>query len=85
MYREARAESLKRDKHQCQFPGCKKKRSLQSHHIRRYADYPILAHSAKNLITLCYDCHKRVTGHEDDYVGLFFSILASKLNDTSNN
>lgn len=63
-----------RDKHKCQFPGCKCK-GTEAHHIIRYADAPLLRYNIFNGITLCRKHHKLVTGKEQIYILLFSSIV----------
>jgi len=67
----------KRDSNKCQFPGCNK-RNIQVHHILRHANHPSLRESPHNLICLCRDHHKQVTGKEEIYAPLLSSIVASK-------
>lgn len=70
------ARIRKRDNNTCQL--CKRKmgpRSLEIHHIKRWADAPEIRFSEFNLITLCKKCHKKVTGKEQFYEILFWEIL----------
>lgn len=78
IYKMWRQEVKKRDKYKCQFPGCKSKnrRNLHIHHIFQWAKYPHMRFEPCNGITLCPDCHKKVNGHEDDYIRLFMTILS---------
>lgn len=55
-------------------PGvCKR---LQVHHIRRWKDAPAIRYDINNGITLCKDCHKKITGSEEFYQHLFSSLIA---------
>lgn len=73
-YSEFRKKVLKRDGRKCQMCGSKKK--LHVHHIYRWADYHSLRYSTDNGITLCKDCHKKVTGQEDIYSGYLYGIAS---------
>lgn len=70
-----RREVLKRDKHRCQMPGCRRRSGLQVHHIFRWADSPTLRFDVSNGITLCRTHHKEVTGAETLYIQLFLEII----------
>lgn len=70
-----RKEVLKRDKHRCQMPGCKKRTRLEIHHIFRWSDSPTLRYDVSNGITLCHFHHKEITGNEIIYVKLFLEIV----------
>ena len=78
-YKKWRSAVYKRDKYKCQWPGCKGKRKMNAHHIRKWAQFPTLRFLVSNGITLCTTHHKMVCGHEDDYVLMFLQILGSKL------
>ena len=56
-------------------PGCKSKKRLNAHHIQKWASASALRFDVDNGITLCYWCHKKVTGHESIYQSLFQSIV----------
>lgn len=75
-YTAWRAAVLKRDGHKCQMPNCKKRRRLQVHHIRRWADSPSLRYSVSNGISLCYQHHKSVKNKEHHYITLFTYIIS---------
>lgn len=78
----------KRDGHRCQMPGCNKfSYKNHAHHIRMYASHPELRYVISNGITLCYACHKKVTGKEELYAHLFLKIIMDKIikNGKSNN
>ncbi len=78
VYKIWRKEIYARDKFQCQMPGCKKKKSLQAHHIEKWASAAALRFDPNNGITLCRGCHTRVTGHENYYKELFREIIRKK-------
>jgi len=73
-YRAFREIVLKRDGRKCQMPGCGSRRRLQVHHIMRYADSLYGRLNPDNAITLCFVCHKFITGSEHNYAILFNSI-----------
>lgn len=77
-YTKWRAEVRKRDKRKCQMPECKCRTRLQVHHILPWARCPSLRYEVSNGITLCRDCHKRVTGQEGIWAPLFQSIVNEK-------
>lgn len=68
-----------RDSYKCQCPGCKKPTGIKLtiHHIIRFADSKQLRQNKYNLISLCYVCHKKVTGKEKRYEGKF-KIIARR-------
>ena len=74
-FREVLRQVHKRDRHTCRFPGCKSRKKIQVHHIKRYADFPELREKAINLICLCRKHHELVKNKEDQYAPLFFSII----------
>ena len=76
VYAEWRKRIYERDSHKCQMPGCKSKRSrLNAHHIIKWSEAPHLRYDLHNGITLCWKCHKEVTGSESTYAPLFWDIL----------
>lgn len=75
-YRTARLAALRRDKHKCKFPDCKKK-ATQVHHIVRFADSPYLMWDVNNLISLCTGHHKMIYNKEIYYITLFSDINAN--------
>jgi 5-methylcytosine-specific restriction endonuclease McrA len=75
VYKSWRTKVYKRDKFTCQMPGCKKKKYLNAHHIQKWASASTLRFDIDNGITLCYGCHKKVTGHEQHYQILFQNIV----------
>lgn len=78
MYKQWRQSIYKRDKHQCQWPGCHKKNRLNAHHIKKWSDYPGLRYNLMNGITLCYNHHKMIKDQEENYELFFMKIVASK-------
>jgi 5-methylcytosine-specific restriction endonuclease McrA len=78
-YKEWRLKIYKRDRFQCQMPGCPNKKYLQAHHIRRWVDAPELRFDVKNGITLCKACHELVTGCENNYIDMFERIVNEKV------
>jgi len=48
---------------------------LNAHHIQKWASASSLRYDPSNGITLCKNCHKKVTGHEQHYQGLFQEIV----------
>ena len=67
---------IQRDKY-CKYPGCKKRRSLQAHHIIPWSRAALLRFCVSNGITLCWDCHNKIRGKEHLYVEMFKTILAN--------
>lgn len=57
-------------------PGCnqKERKVLHAHHIQRWADHPTLRYVVGNGITLCKQCHKKVTANEESYQSLLSGI-----------
>jgi 5-methylcytosine-specific restriction endonuclease McrA len=68
-----------RDLWSCQHPNCRKPTSvkLTIHHIQRYSDKKALREKRSNLISLCYDCHRAVTGQEKKFENKF-KIIARR-------
>lgn len=56
-------------------PDCGSKKGLEAHHIVRWADSPKLRFEPSNGITLCQECHSKVTGQEVAYASLFQSLV----------
>lgn len=75
VYRDWRIQVYKRDKFTCQMPGCSYKKYLNAHHIQKWASASSLRFDVDNGITLCKNCHKKVTGSEQHYQGLFQQIV----------
>lgn len=77
LYKEWRRLVRKRDKCQCRWPGCKKKKKLQCHHIQRWADAFYLRYSVTNGITLCYAHHNLIKNKEREYELFFMRIICA--------
>jgi 5-methylcytosine-specific restriction endonuclease McrA len=75
LYKKFRQAVLKRDGHKCMFPGCKKKKKIQVHHIKKYASNPELGLEPSNGISLCKSCHGKVYGKEEQFELMFIQIL----------
>ena len=62
-----RAAVRKRDGYMCR--RCKKRgwRILQVHHIKKYADHPLLRRTLSNAITICKQCHEQMRGSEEQW------------------
>ena len=56
-YRQWRSEVIERDA-VCMHCGSSEK--LQAHHIKSFADFPLLRTDLNNGITLCETCHKKI-------------------------
>ena len=54
---------------------CGSRKSLQVHHIIEYAKSKALREELSNLITLCYNDHKKIKGRERHYVEMFKEIV----------
>ena len=80
VYKEVRKRVLKRDKHKCQMPDCKKKRRLNVHHIERWVDAASLRYETFNMITLCRTCHDLIKDKESHYAPLFMGIVRKNEN-----
>ena len=74
VYKDWRIKVYKRDKFTCQMPGCKCKKRLNAHHIQKWSSASMLRYDIDNGITLCKNCHDKVTGHEQHYQRLFQDI-----------
>jgi len=79
VYKSWRRSIYRRDKHQCQWPGCKCKKRLNAHHIMTWSKYPSLRFDKNNGITLCYAHHNEIRGKEECYVKMFHEIIIRKL------
>lgn len=78
IYKDWRLKVYKRDRFTCQMPRCKSKKKLQAHHIQKWSSAAILRYDISNGITLCRECHNKVTGHEQQYETLFMNIVRCK-------
>lgn len=66
------------DNFMCQWPGCKSKKRLNAHHIKKWSQYPGLRFNIHNGITLCYNHHKMIQNNEDSYAESFFKIISNR-------
>lgn len=71
-FEKFRKAVLERDGRQCVL--CKEWKCIQVHHIKRWADAPMLRYMVSNGVVLCKKCHKKVTGAE-----LFYQELLTKI------
>lgn len=78
-YEQFRKDVLKRDKRCCRMPNCNSRTRLQVHHIKRWAHAHALRYDTSNGITLCYKCHKSISGKEHHYESLFNTIIQNGL------
>lgn len=78
VYKRWRISVFKRDNFRCQMPGCKSKKWLNAHHIHKWSSASSVRYEVSNGITLCHLCHKKVTGHEHLYIGVFDDINRRK-------
>jgi len=78
-YKKFRLSVLKRDGFKCQMPQCKNTKNLNVHHIKTWANASSLRYEPLNGITLCYHCHKSITGKESHYENLFRDIINGKV------
>ena len=78
IYKKWRVDVYKRDNFTCQMPNCGSKGRLNAHHIKRWADNPILRFNVNNGITLCHKCHKMIHNKEEQYEQFFFTLLINK-------
>lgn len=70
----------KRDGHKCAI--CKKRKrgkNLQIHHIFRWVDSPGLRYDINNLICLCRQCHKDITGVEYIWAEYFIGVINERI------
>ena len=75
LYKTWRQQVRARDKCKCQWPGCKARKKLVVHHIKRWADIPSLRYSVQNGITLCKVHHDSVKDKEQAYESFFYNII----------
>jgi len=72
-YKAWRAKVYRRDGYTCRLCGAKGV-TLNAHHIKRWKDRPDLRLEVRNGITLCVDCHIRVTGEESLWENDFYML-----------
>lgn len=72
-----RRKVLQRDHNTCQMPGCKcnANAKLNVHHIIRWQDSRSSRYDIDNGITLCRNAHKAITGKEQEFQDLLFTIV----------
>ncbi|KKK50354.1 hypothetical protein LCGC14_3125850, partial [marine sediment metagenome] len=76
-YKEWRFMVYGRDNYTCQM--CSERGVyLHAHHIRKFAEYPMLRLAVFNGITLCRKCHGEIFGHEEEYVDRFDALVKEK-------
>lgn len=74
-YKAWRKKVFSRDRFRCRMPGCAgADKTLNAHHIKRWASHPLLRYELSNGITLCRACHERVKGVEEDFESTFSAI-----------
>ena len=78
-YVKWRSAIRRRDGRKCCWPDCKERRFLNTHHIKRWADYPHLRYDVSNGITLCKKHHNHIRNKEQQYEQLFYTILQQQL------
>lgn len=74
-YQAWREGVLYRDKYKCM--KCGNKKRLKVHHIKRWADIPVLRFAITNGITLCYKCHQEMFLNEEAFEKMCYGLLAS--------
>lgn len=74
-YKLFRSMVRKRDGYRCRMPGCGVKTRLQVHHIKPWSANAALRYDPSNGITLCKNCHKKITGSEHIYAPMFQEII----------
>lgn len=79
LYKEWRKKVYARDKFTCRMCGFKGK-SMEAHHIKKWAEFPALRFEVTNGITLCKNCHDLVTGKEEYYESFLYGLLDKKKN-----
>ena len=73
-YKQWRLSVFNRDHFECQMCATKGK-ILNANHIYKFNDYPKIRFEIDNGITLCKDCHKKVTWHEKKWEFFFNQFL----------
>lgn len=74
-YKEWRKAVKDRDNKTCQWPGCKRCKMLEVHHIIRWADAPSLRYNVRNGITLCKKHHEQIRNREHIFAKSFLEIV----------
>lgn len=75
-YKAWRLAVKRRDKFKCKKCGSRKK--LAAHHIKKWADHPLLRYDVNNGITLCRKCHEMMSGQEEAFEQLCILLLNPK-------
>ena len=57
-YKVWKEQVNERDNYTCQICGCNIKEIIETHHIKRFRDYPELRFDVNNGITICKFCHQ---------------------------
>lgn len=78
-YRKWKNKVTTRDGRKCRWPGCGSRKRLQVHHIKKWADYPLLRYDVNNGITICKCHHDFVRHKEEEYEAFFRKILINEL------
>jgi len=79
-YIKFRKEVKKRDGYCCQWPDCKERKRLQVHHVRGWAEQPLVRFQRRNGITLCRKHHEMISGQEVYYQEVFDRIIIQNEN-----
>jgi hypothetical protein len=72
-YKLWRRAIFERDNHTCQkcgirsYKGLEKTVKIEAHHIKSWTKYPELRFAIDNGITLCIDCHHKITFSKSNY------------------
>jgi len=74
LYKNWRKCVYKRDSFKCQLCGSKKR--IEAHHIKTWASFPQLRLDVNNGVTLCRECHRKVTKNEQQWEPLFIKLVA---------
>jgi hypothetical protein len=71
---------MSRDKYTCKRCGYKgsRKKDIQAHHIKTFANYPTLRYEVNNGITLCKKCHRLMNGCEESFERMCNLLLLKK-------
>lgn len=75
--RQWRKAVMKRDRGFCRV--CHATERLEAHHIKPFRSHPDVRWEVTNGITLCRDCHVKVTNREMDYAELLAAIAQVEL------
>lgn len=78
-YIKWRNDVLERDDYTCQLCGCCND-ILNVHHIEKYSTNEHLRTDINNGITLCYNCHRKTIGREEEFKDYFKKIITNNKN-----